>query len=172
MSMTHSTLTYPTLGHVFSSIRAIAPSDDIHQRLSSLEALLFYKTNEEQIQDQINLSNFGELIHATPFKSSVKRTSVPSIPSTPRVPRTQVIQKVLPTEIDYHPEGQSIQNSRDSISLHSKKLTNTKSLNDGKTQKKQGILKKGDKSRFAKLERGSSAQSDANTSKVTIVEKE
>lgn len=165
MSIVNTQLSYSTLGHVFSSIRAISPSEAITRRLNSMEAIIFHQATEENVEDEIILCDFQKLIHPTPFKSSPKRISTPksSLKSSIRV-----VQKFIPMETEHSYDPRVTQASRDRFSSRPKRLSNAKSMDSEKGQK-QGILKTGTKSRFAKYSRGSSLQNEIGTIKVKFI---
>jgi len=151
----------PIFGHVFSSVQAVYPADTMTKRLNSLESRLLLQTTEENIEDPVFISDFGALIHASPFKSPIKwppkRTS---LAAAARAKASQV-KKVLPYESKSPSNFQS---------PRLKSFNSMKSMGSEKTPK-NGILKKGTRSRFASPERSNTYQSEGSImSRVTIVE--
>lgn len=155
------------LGHAFISIRAIAPSPNLVQRLNSIDALLVHKTMEENVEEFHSIGNFGELIHPTPFKHPEKRQSIE--PIVQEVNSTPVIPKVLTNEPDINTLRTQI--SRSKTLSSEKSLTSTLSMGNDKVVR-QGILKKGPKSRFAQKDLICSYNSEGSVSRVTIQERE
>ena len=151
----------PIFGHVFSSVQAVYPADTMTKRLNSLENRLF-QTTEENIEDPVFISDFGALIHASPFKSPIKwppkRTS---LAAAARAKASQV-KKVLPYESKSPSNFQS---------PRLKSFNSMKSMGSEKNTPKNGILKKGTRSRFASPERSNTYASEGSImSRVTIVE--
>ena len=151
----------PIFGHVFSSVQAVYPADTMTKRFNSLECRLLLQTTEENIEDPVCISDFGALIHASPFKSAIKwppkRTS---LAAAARAKASQV-KKVLPYESKSPSNFQS---------PRLKSFNSMKSMGSERTPK-QGILKKGTRSRFASPDRTNTLQSEGSImSRVTIVE--
>ena len=163
-----------TLGHAYSSVRT-SPSSNITQRLNSIDALFVHTTTEENIEDSISVQNFGKLIHATPFKASMKIKKASSIkvpqksPTTPKNPSNtknftaHVRPKLFRRDSDQTNENNALMRSNTVVSP-----SNT-STDKGSTR---GILKKGNRSRFAQRSRVYTDQgsSEASLSRVTIMD--
>ena len=167
--MLETNFTTSTLGHVFSSVKVISPSENITKRLNSIDQMVLLKATEENVADSIQLCSFEKLIHPTPFKSSPSRRSMPTI-SRPQ--QIQIVQKILPLERENPMETQRsrvTQSARAGISRARTLSASRKRSCDSKTPL-HGILKTGTKSRFANIDRANSMQSDNSMSRVTIVE--
>jgi len=164
----------PILGHAFSSIRAVSPSETITQRLNSLESRLLLKTTEENIEDSVSIFDFSSLIHPSPFKTTTKKSSSPPVA---RLNMTRTNRRMAPKEQRKSVEKKSLEYKRsvekkrsvDDQSRSLKSFSSFKSMGSEKTPK-QGILKKGTRSRFAYKDHSNSIQSEGSLSRVTIVE--
>ena len=171
----------PIIGHVFSSVQAIYPSSEtLTKRLNSLECRILLQTTEENVEDSVSISDFGALIHDSPFKTPMKwttnnnpkRTSLAvnananaSSNARASVPSSQVSKKVLPFEPSSGASGGGFQSSR----LKSFSSMRSMGSDHGRTPK-SGILKKGTRSRFANQDKAYTMQSEGSMSRVTIVE--
>lgn len=168
-------MTNPILGHAFSSIRALSPSETITQRLNSLESRLILKTTEENIEDSVLIFDFSSLIHPSPFKTTTKKVSNPPVA---RLNMTRTNRRMAqPKEQRKSVEKKSLEYKRSvekkkSADDHSRSLKSFSSLRSMGSEKtpKQGILKKGTRSRFAYKDHSNSIQSEGSLSRVTIVE--
>jgi len=163
----------PILGHAFSSIRSVSPSETITQRLNSLENRLLLKTTEENIEDSVLILDFSALIHPSPFKTTSKKTSAPPVA---RLNMTRTNRRMAQKEQRKSVEKRSLEYKRSvekkkSADDHSRSLKSFSSLRSMGSEKtpKQGILKKGTRSRFAYKDH-SSIHSEGSLSRVTIVE--
>jgi len=143
-------------------VQAVYPADTMTKRLNSLENRALLQTMEENIEDPVCISDFGALIHASPFKGAIKwapkRTS---LAATARAKASQ-LKKVLPYESKSPSNFQS---------PRLKSFNSMRSMGSETKTPKNGILKKGTRSRFASPDRTNTYQSEGSImSRVTIVE--